>query len=72
MPVDWGAHFTPWVSSLAQAYPWLEKLHLKRMTVTDDNLAVIADSFAGFRELLLVCCEGFGTPGLAAIAAKCR
>jgi hypothetical protein len=72
MPVDWGAHFTPWVTSLAQAYPWLEKLHLKRMSVTDEDLGLIADSFSGFRELLLVCCEGFGTPGLAAIASKCR
>lgn len=72
MPVDWGAHFAPWGRELAQGYPWLEKLHLKRMNVTDEDLGVIADSFAGFRELLLVCCEGFGTPGLAAIASKCR
>ncbi|CAI8585662.1 unnamed protein product [Vicia faba] len=72
MPVDWGAHFTPWVTSLARAYPWLEKLHLKRMSVTDKDLGIIGDSFPGFRELLLVCCEGFGTPGLAVIASKCR
>lgn len=72
MPPDWGAHFGPWASALAQAYPWLEKLHLKRMLVTDADLALIADSFAGFRELVLVCCEGFGTPGLAAVASKCR
>ncbi|XP_014504820.1 transport inhibitor response 1-like protein [Vigna radiata var. radiata] len=72
MPHDWGAHFTPWASALAQAYPWLEKLHLKRMTVTDDDLDLIADSFSGFRELVLVCCEGFSTHGLASVAAKCR
>lgn len=72
MPVDWGAHFTPWAVSLSKSYPWLEKLHLKRMSVTDDNLALVAESFSGFRELLLVCCEGFGTRGLAAVTAKCR
>ncbi|TKY56306.1 Transport inhibitor response protein [Spatholobus suberectus] len=72
MPPDWGAHFAPWASALAQAYPWLEKLHLKRMSITDRDLALVADSFAGFRELVLVCCENFGTRGLAAIAGKCR
>ncbi|KAK7321252.1 hypothetical protein VNO77_31710 [Canavalia gladiata] len=72
MPPGWGAHFGPWASALAQAYPWLEKLHLKRMSITDRDLALVADSFAGFRELVLVCCEGFGTRGLATVAAKCR
>ncbi|KAK7385361.1 hypothetical protein VNO78_31077 [Psophocarpus tetragonolobus] len=72
MPPNWGAHFAPWASALAQAYPWLEKLHLKRMIVTDADLALVADSFSGFRELILVCCDGFGTPGLAAVAGKCR
>ncbi|CAJ1971710.1 unnamed protein product [Sphenostylis stenocarpa] len=72
MPPDWGAHFTPWASALAQAYPWLEKLHLKRMIVTDADLTLLADSFPDFRELVLVCCDGFGTPGLGAVAAKCR
>lgn len=42
------------------------------MSVTDDDLSLLADSFAGFKELVLVCCEGFGTPGLAAVASKCR
>ncbi|KAG5122476.1 hypothetical protein JHK84_040816 [Glycine max] len=72
MPADWGAHFSPWASALSQAYPWLEKLHLKRMLLTDADLALIADSFAAFRELVLVCCEGFGTPGLAVVVSKCR
>lgn len=42
------------------------------MSVTDEDLAVVADSFSGFRELVLVCCEGFGTRGLAAVTSKCR
>uniref|UniRef100_A0A165Z947 F-box domain-containing protein n=1 Tax=Daucus carota subsp. sativus TaxID=79200 RepID=A0A165Z947_DAUCS len=72
MPPDWGAHFAPWVIEMAEAYRGLEKLYLKRMNVTDDDLAVMARSFGNFRELVLVCCEGFGTAGLAVVASKCR
>ncbi|XP_050238001.1 transport inhibitor response 1-like protein [Mercurialis annua] len=72
MPPNWGAYFAPWVSAMVKAYPWLEKVHLKRMTVSDDDLALIADSFSGFKELVLVCCDGFGTNGLALVATRCR
>ncbi|XP_076890348.1 transport inhibitor response 1-like protein [Bidens hawaiensis] len=72
MPADWGAHFTPWVYVMAGAYRALEKISLKRMLVTDDDLAVIAKSFKGFKELVLVCCEGFGARGLGVIATECR
>lgn len=72
MPPDWGAHFRPWICVMAHAYPWLEKVYLKRMSVTDDDLSQLAESFSGFKELTLVCCEGFGTFGLAFIASKCR
>ncbi|KAJ4963427.1 hypothetical protein NE237_023366 [Protea cynaroides] len=72
VPPNWGAHFFPWVSAMASAYPWLEKVYLKRMLVTDDDLNLLASSFPGFKELVLVCCDGFGTSGLAAVASKCR
>ncbi|KVH99707.1 F-box domain, cyclin-like protein [Cynara cardunculus var. scolymus] len=72
VPRDWGAHFSPWVSTMAIAYRSLEKIHLKRMSVTDDDLAVIAHSFPTFKELILVCCEGFGTSGLAVVVSDCR
>ncbi|KAF5456038.1 hypothetical protein F2P56_025553 [Juglans regia] len=72
MPPDWGAHFAPWVTAMASAYPWLEKVYLKRMSVTDDDLTLLAKSFPSFKELVLVCCDGFGTSGLAVIASKCR
>ncbi|KAI3685968.1 hypothetical protein L1987_79637 [Smallanthus sonchifolius] len=72
LPQDWGAHFTPWVSAMATAYRALEKIHLKRMSVTDDDLAVVAHSFPNFKELVLVCCEGFGTSGLAVVVSECR
>ncbi|PRQ21299.1 putative F-box domain, leucine-rich repeat domain, L domain-containing protein [Rosa chinensis] len=72
MPAHWGAHFGPWVSAMAKAYPWLEKVYLKRMSVTDDDLALLAEAFPGFKDLVLVCCDGFGTSGLAVVASKCR
>ncbi|CAA7037338.1 unnamed protein product [Microthlaspi erraticum] len=72
IPPDWGAQFAPWVSATAKAYPWLEKVSLKRMLVTDDDLALLAESFPVFKELTLLCCEGFGTSGIAIVANKCR
>ncbi|GLT79883.1 hypothetical protein SLA2020_513530 [Shorea laevis] len=73
MPVGWGAHFNPWVVAMARAYrPLLEKVHLKRMLVTDDDLEMLAESFPGFKELVLVCCDGFGTSGLSVFVRKCR
>ncbi|XP_057974588.1 transport inhibitor response 1-like protein [Malania oleifera] len=72
MPPDWGAHFAPWVSAMAGAYPRLEKVYLKRMSVADEDLALLAQSFPSFKELVLVCCDGFGTSGLAVVASKCR
>ncbi|XP_059631276.1 transport inhibitor response 1-like protein [Cornus florida] len=72
MPPNWGAHFTPWVKAMGESYRGLEKLYLKRMTVTDDDLEILANSFPCFKELVLVCCEGFSTSGLAFIANNCR
>eukprot|EP00252_Welwitschia_mirabilis_P013449 TRINITY_DN2957_c0_g1_i1.p1 TRINITY_DN2957_c0_g1~~TRINITY_DN2957_c0_g1_i1.p1 ORF type:complete len:595 (+),score=91.33 TRINITY_DN2957_c0_g1_i1:506-2290(+) len=72
VPYNWGAHLYPWVSAMADAYRCLEKLHLKRMSVTDDDLALIACSFPNFKELELLYCDGFSTKGLAIIASKCR
>lgn len=72
LPADWGANFTPWVNSMAEAYRGLEKVYLKRMSVADEDLAVLAHSFPNFKELVLVCCDGFGTNGLAIVASVCR
>jgi hypothetical protein len=38
MPLDWGAHFAPRVNAMATAYPWLVKVYLKRMSVSEDDL----------------------------------
>ncbi|CAM8984404.1 unnamed protein product [Rhodiola kirilowii] len=72
MPQGWGAHFAPWAVALAAAYPGLEKIYLKRMSVTDYDLAVLAQFMTRFKGLTLVCCDGFGTSGLAMLASKCR
>ncbi|CAD6249405.1 unnamed protein product [Miscanthus lutarioriparius] len=72
VPYGWGAYVSPWVAALGPAYPRLERICLKRMTVADEDLALIAKSFPFFRELSLVCCDGFSTVGLAVIAERCR
>lgn len=72
VPYGWGANFTPWVKTLGDAYQNLESISLKRMVVTDENLMSIADNFPLFKDLSLVCCEGFSTLGLAVIAERCR
>ncbi|XP_043712846.1 transport inhibitor response 1-like protein [Telopea speciosissima] len=72
VPINWGAHFSPWVTAMSSANPLLEKVYLKRMSVTDEDLDLLANSFPGFKELVIVCCDGFSTSGLAAVASKCR
>ncbi|WOL12884.1 hypothetical protein Cni_G21652 [Canna indica] len=72
IPIDWGALFSPWLTAMVVTHPWLERVCLKRMTVSDDDLALLARSFPSFRDLTLICCDGFGTPGLAAFAEHCR
>ncbi|XP_058076046.1 protein TRANSPORT INHIBITOR RESPONSE 1-like [Magnolia sinica] len=72
VPSDWGGSVGPWIEAMAEAYPCLEELRLKRMVVTDDNLELLSRAFKNFRVLVLVSCEGFTTNGLAAVAANCR
>ncbi|GLJ21719.1 hypothetical protein SUGI_0404760 [Cryptomeria japonica] len=72
VPKNWGAYLHSWVLAMGPAYPWLETLSLKRMTVTDDDLLILANSFPNFKELILFYCDGFSTEGLAIIASKCR
>nr|GMD91281.1 transport inhibitor response 1-like protein [Ipomoea batatas] len=72
LPRDWGARFSPWVAAMAEAYRALEKLYLKRIDVSNEDLIMLARSFPNFKELVLVCCEEFGTSGLATVACECR
>ncbi|MCO5599050.1 hypothetical protein L7F22_053149 [Adiantum nelumboides] len=72
VPPNWGASVQPWLQELALKDPCLEELRLKRMTITDEGLTLIAHSFPNFRVLVLIFCDGFSTGGLATIARNCR
>eukprot|EP01018_Ginkgo_biloba_P015076 Gb_04515 [translate_table: standard] len=72
VPPNWGADVLPWLLIISSAYPMLEELRLKRMTVTDESLELLAHSFPNFRALSLTSCDGFSTDGLAIIASDCR
>lgn len=72
VPENWGADIHYWLVHFASAYPFLEELRLKRMTVTDESLEFLARSFPNFKALSLVSCDGFSTDGLTSIASYCR
>lgn len=72
VPPKWGACVHPWVATLSLSCRLLEELRLKRMTVTDESLELIARSLPYFRVLALTSCDGFSTDGLATIASGCR
>ncbi|OAY52538.1 protein AUXIN SIGNALING F-BOX 2 [Manihot esculenta] len=72
VPHDWGGFVYPWIEAFARNRVGLEELRLKRMVVSDESLELLSRSFANFKSLVLVSCEGFTTDGLAAIAANCR
>ncbi|XP_042392174.1 transport inhibitor response 1-like protein [Zingiber officinale] len=42
------------------------------MTVSNTDLTLLARSFPSFRDLMLICCDGFSTPGLTIIAKLYR
>lgn len=72
VPPNWGANVLPWLQELALKDPFLEELRLKRMTITDEGLSLIAHRFSNFRVLVLTFCDGFSTDGLATIVRNCR
>ncbi|KAE8685204.1 Protein TRANSPORT INHIBITOR RESPONSE 1 [Hibiscus syriacus] len=72
VPDGWGGYVLPWIVEMAEAYPWLEEIRLKRMVITDESLELVAESFKNLQVLVLFSCEGFSTDGLAAIAGSCK
>lgn len=72
VPPDWGGFVHPWIVAMSESRIGLEELRLKRMVVSDESLELLCRSFANFKSLVLVSCEGFTTDGLAAVAANCR
>lgn len=72
VPPGWGAFVSPWIFAFSSKYRWLERLCLKRMSVSDADLSLLAHSFPSFKELSIICSDGFTTAGLAVVAEKCR
>ncbi|XP_051133832.1 transport inhibitor response 1-like protein Os04g0395600 [Andrographis paniculata] len=72
LPPDWGANVHSWLVMFSKVYPFLEELWLKRMTINDESLHLIASSFPQFKSLYLASCEGFTDDGLKAITSHCR
>lgn len=72
VPENWGADIHPWLACFAKAYPFLEELRLKRMSLRDESLEFLAMSFPNFKRLSLLSCDGFSTDGLAAVATLCK
>ncbi|KAM1917026.1 hypothetical protein ACFX13_036675 [Malus domestica] len=72
VPPNWGSDVRPWLDVFTAEYPQLEELRLKRMTVSDNSLEFLAASFADFKALSLLNCDGFSTDGLEAIATDCK
>ncbi|VFQ89552.1 unnamed protein product [Cuscuta campestris] len=72
VPQNWGADIHAWLVVFARAYPFLEELRLKRMTVSDESLEFLATSFHGFKALSLLSCDGFSTDGIKTIVTHCK
>ena len=72
VPENWGADIHPWLVCFAKAFPFLEELRLKRMSLSDESLEFLALSFPNFKRLSLLSCDGFSTDGLAAVATHCE
>ncbi|KAF6996146.1 hypothetical protein CFC21_012520 [Triticum aestivum] len=73
IPDDWGAYARPWVAELAAPLECLKALHLRRMVVTDDDLAALVRARGHMlQELKLDKCSGFSTDALRLVARSCR
>lgn len=73
IPDDWGAYARPWVAELAAPLECLKTLHLRRMVVTDDDLATLVRARGHMlQELKLDKCSGFSTDALRLVARSCR
>uniref|UniRef100_A0ACD5TW44 Uncharacterized protein n=1 Tax=Avena sativa TaxID=4498 RepID=A0ACD5TW44_AVESA len=73
IPEDWGGSATPWIRELSASFSCLKVLHLRRMIVSDQDLAVLVDAKAHMLvSLKLDRCSGFSTTALALIARSCK
>ncbi|KAG8085766.1 hypothetical protein GUJ93_ZPchr0010g7223 [Zizania palustris] len=73
IPDDWGAYARPWVTELAAPLECLKALHLRRMVVTDEDLAALVRARGHMlQELKLDKCSDFSTDALRLVARSCR
>uniref|UniRef100_J3M7Q6 Transport inhibitor response 1 domain-containing protein n=2 Tax=Oryza brachyantha TaxID=4533 RepID=J3M7Q6_ORYBR len=73
IPDDWGAYARPWVAELAAPLECLKALHLRRMVVTDNDLAALVRARGHMlQELKLDKCSDFSTDALRLVARSCR
>jgi len=73
IPEDWGAYAAPWLAQLAAPLDCLKAVHLRRMTVTDEDIAVLVRARGHMLQVLkLDKCSDFSTDALRLIARSCR
>ncbi|KAJ4767662.1 Transport inhibitor response 1-like protein [Rhynchospora pubera] len=73
VPPGWGAGFTAWGKALVGICAGsVKKLVLKRVTVSNSDLELIGRGLPSFGDLTLICCDGFGSPGLGAVVENCK
>lgn len=71
---NWGGYAEPWLRELKGHYRELRTLQLRRLTVLDSDLELVASSkySSALQVLHLHKCVGFTTKGLLPIARSCR
>ncbi|VAH89132.1 hypothetical protein VPH35_065151 [Triticum aestivum] len=73
IPEDWGGSASPWIRELSASFHFLKVLHLRRMIVSDDDVAVLVRAKAHMLvSLKLDRCSGFSTSSLALLARCCK
>ncbi|KAK3162504.1 hypothetical protein QOZ80_1BG0090300 [Eleusine coracana subsp. coracana] len=73
IPEDFGAYAAPWLAELAAPLECLKAVHLRRMTVTDGDIAVLVRARGHMLQVLkLDKCSGFSTDALRLVARSCR
>ncbi|KAJ3708865.1 hypothetical protein LUZ61_012570 [Rhynchospora tenuis] len=74
VPLGWGPGFTAWAKALVvgPCAGTVRKLVLKRVTVSNSDLELIGQGLPSFCDLTLICCNGFGTPGLGSFVENCK
>ncbi|WVZ68135.1 hypothetical protein U9M48_017116 [Paspalum notatum var. saurae] len=73
IPDDWGAYAAPWLAQLAAPLQCLKAVHLRRMTVTDEDVGVLVRARGHMLQVLkLDKCSDFSTDALRLVARSCR